>query len=132
MTKDDKDICYAKLREAWASHDYFWRRFKENKTERIRQTREEFERKKINARQRIEADLGTNREKLTRAESAAARTRDNIVKLEDDIDNAYNEGFRIRAEGWLAEARERLESIEATVDRYQMWVQQAEERLRSF
>lgn len=128
MTREHKDEVFERIRQIREQHDIFWGRYKEYQEEKQRQ----YEQKRDNARERIEANLDKNREQLRKAQDALERQKDHRRDLEDKIASAYSDGFRERAEGWLDEANDKIADIEASIDRIEGWIDEGRSKLSSF
>lgn len=128
MTREHKDEVFERIKEIREQHDIFWGRYKEYQEERQRQ----FEQKRDNARERIEANLEKNKEQLRKAQDALDRQKDHRRDLEEQIASAWSDDFRDRAEGWLDEANDKIADIEESIERIEGWIEEGYSKLNSF
>jgi hypothetical protein len=128
MTREHKDEVFGRIKEIREQHDIFWGRYKEHQAEKQR----EYEQKRDNARERIEANLEKNREQLQKAQDALERQKDHRRDLEEQISSAWSDDFRDRAEGWLDEANDKIADIEASIERIEGWIEEGQDKLNSF
>lgn len=128
MTREHKDEVFERIKDIREQHDIFWGRYREHQEEKQRQ----YERKRDNARERIEANLEKNQEQLRKAEDALERQKQHRLDLEEQISSAWSDDFRDRAEGWLDETNDKISDIESSIERIEGWIEEGRDRLRNF
>jgi hypothetical protein len=64
-----------------------------------------------------------------KATGALAKARAHADELREQIASAWNDDFRERAEGWLAEEEDRIRDIESSVERIEEWIREQEDKL---
>jgi hypothetical protein len=135
LTHEHKIEVFERIKLIRKEHDAFWGRMRqahEAQQRQWEQKQREFEARKLNAKDRIRANIDKNKEKLRKAEDALDRQKRNREKIRDQISSAYSDTFRDRAEGWLDEANDKIADIEASIDRIEGWIEEGRDKLNSF
>jgi len=119
MIGEHKQECFEAIREMRKEHDIWWSKLREEKN----QHHADFE-------SRTRNNLEQNYERLRKAKDALERFRGQADELRSDIANAWSDEWRERREGWLAELEDRIEDVEASIERIEKWIGEDEEKLR--
>jgi hypothetical protein len=125
MLSEHKAECFEEIQNARATLDDFWEQRKSQGLERKRQHEQrqsEFEAKQSDWRDRVNANISRNREKLNRAVSAHDRVIERIDEIETKIHSAENDKWRGIFGEWLSEALEKKTDIEESIDRIRGWI----------
>lgn len=118
MLGKHKQECFLAIQGMRDIHDAWWKDLKAQRS-RAQEKR----------RQRIQANLQKNIERLNKATEALERQHRRASELRHKIATAWNEDFASRASGWLAEAEAKIADIEASIARCQTWIEEDESRL---
>lgn len=111
MLREHKEECRSRIEEIKITHDKFWDRYDREKKER----REQHEARMRDEIERRTNNVARNKDRLTKSMAALERVEENISDLYSKISSAWNEDFKERAEGWLAEAEAKRDSINETI-----------------
>ena len=125
MSKKDKGLCWEAIKDAQDGLDTAFSELRKI-NDRNREIRAE---KHAEWRERTQARIRENTEKLRKANDTLERVQDNISKLEDNIASAWSDDFRDRAGGWLSEAESKASDIEAWIEKLESWIQEDEDKL---
>lgn len=115
LLPQERNAVYAELKEAQEILDAAWAELKSAK--------------QAAWRERTEANLNKNRDKLAELLEKEARMSERASKLQDDIDSAWSDDFRERAEGWLEDLEGKLASLREHIARVEGWIEEDEEKL---
>lgn len=125
MLKEHKDECFEKIQELRRTHDMFWGEYKRLSAQR----RLEMAEKQQSFKERTEANLRANQERLEKATIAYERVEANLDSNREKLASARNPDFAERVEGWIAQDEDKLRSIEESMERARQWIKEDEERL---
>lgn len=135
-----KQECFEAIKEAQATHDEFWERYKaelgrrqseyhERQAERARR-QVEWDARQQNRNDRIRENIDSNREKLSRAISALYRQRERASEIEERLRETASAKWQDIYGQWLAEAYAKISDIEQSIDRIRRWIEEGEQQLR--
>jgi hypothetical protein len=136
MMGEHKRECFEAIAEARKANEAWWASYKQHSTrhraekanlaaERQRQFHAKRDELRANARRNIDE----NRRRLAKAADALSRCRSRCDDLRIKVATAWSDGFRNRAEAWLAEELDRQADIERSISRIQEWIEEGERRL---
>lgn len=129
MLGRDKSECFEAGKRMRSIHDHAWIDYKRRADEHYSQKNDDWQRKQSAFKERVRENLRKNYEKLSAAEAALDRFMSHADKLRDDISEAYTDGFRDRAEGWLSETESKIDSIREQIERLNDWISEDEAKL---
>ncbi len=119
----DKHEIFERLRESQDRLDQRW--------ERWRQARHQAHEARQSARrERIEANILKNEERLRRLYEVLAHKEEHLRELDDKRSSAWSDGFRERVEGWIQEEQDAISDIKDKVRQIEAWVEEGREQLR--
>ncbi len=145
LIQPDKDIAYQALKEAQSRLNEAWGKYKEtrkntideinegkrkrrevwiNKVKENIKSNEQKVSKAENALERKRQNLENNQQKVVKAENALERKHQHRDELYEKLDNATNNSYIERVEGWIEENSESIQDIEEQLDRYKSWIQE--------
>ncbi len=113
--KDTKQRVHEQRRRAWQEQ--------QREKEVRRAEREEKHRRFV---ERVEANIGSLEEKLSRARGALDRHEARLADLRDQYRSAWSDGFRERCSEWIDDCERRIDDIREHIERLEGWL--AEER----
>jgi hypothetical protein len=125
MLGEHKKECHERLQEVRESHDLWWSRYKETWTERQSDRQQAKESKK----DKIRANLETNREKLRTAEERLEKVRDSVEEHRDKLGETTSDKWIGLYTEWIEEGEAKIESIESWINTLHEWIRQGEEQL---
>ena len=125
MLGEHKMECHERLREVGESHDLWWSRYKETWDQRCTGRQEARESK----RERIQANLDKNREKLRTAEERLEKVREGVDENRGKLDETTSEKWIGIYSEWIEEGEAKVESIEGWINTLHEWIRQGEEQL---
>ncbi len=138
MTNEHKSEIHQRMIEIRENHDAFWGKYKSYQAEKSQlyeQKQRNWEEKQQKSRQikeRIESNLSSNREKLSKAKDALYRFERNRDELRDKIYESTNYNWKSKAEGWLDEANDKISDIKDQIDRIEGWINEDIDKLRNW
>ena len=119
MFGEHKQECFSGIQEMRKVHDAWWEMLTQHRSQ-------SFEERQARTR----ANLEKNYEQHRKAAAALESCRAHADELRDQIASAWNDDFRSRAEGWLAELEDKIRDIESSLERIEGWIRENESRLR--
>ncbi len=126
MLKEHKDQCFATIQEIQETHDIFWDRLRETRARR----KQEWENRRSERAENINANIYKNKSTLTSAAGALERVTTRIAEIEDKISETTSEKWVQIYGEWLSEAEAKRDSILELIERIRQWIEQDEERLK--
>jgi hypothetical protein len=118
MVAHHKNECFIEIQTVRNSHDIWWAELKKGKN----QKQQDFV-------LRIRENIRKNNEKLNKASQVLESLERNRRKLKDEIHTAWNDDFKSRAYGWLAETEAKIEDIKSYLRRLEGWISEDESKL---
>jgi len=112
-----------------SNHDAWWGQWKARKGQRDEERQAKAKRHE-EWEAHVNVNLANNRAKLAKAEAALENCESHAEQLRAQIESAWNEKFKERAEGWLAQDEERIKSIEENIGRIKEWISEDERKLQ--
>jgi len=143
MTREDKAEVFLRISDIRSSHNLFWSRYKEIsqvnyervkiEREKARQEKqrdwEDKQEKSRRIKNRIENNISKNKENLNKATKALEKIKDSRRNLRDKISESYSDNWKRKAEGWLDEMDDKINDIEASVERIRSWIAEDQNKL---
>jgi len=133
MLGEHKRQCFDAIAEAREANDGWWSSYKRacasRRDERADRHRQ-FQERRNERQEKARANLEENRRRFAKAADALVNCRRRIDDLKEKVGTAWNDHFRDRAEGWLAEELDRETDIERSISRIQEWIAEDERKLR--
>jgi hypothetical protein len=133
MLGEHKRQCFDAIAEAREANDAWWSSYKRacaSRWEERANRHREFLAKRTERREKIRSNLEENRQRFAKAANALGNCRRQIDDLREKIATAWNDSYRDRAGGWLAEELDREADIERNLSRIQEWIEDDERKLR--
>ncbi|TVM03361.1 MAG: hypothetical protein CV087_05705 [Candidatus Brocadia sp. WS118] len=125
MLGEHKQQCHERLREVRESHDLWWSRYKETSAERQSDRQQARESKK----DKIRANLESNREKLRTAEERLEKVRDSVRENRSKLEETTSDKWIGLYTEWIEEGKTKIESIESWINTLHEWIREGEEQL---
>jgi FMN-dependent NADH-azoreductase len=119
MFGEHKQECFDRIQEMRKVHDAWWEMLTQHRSQ-------SFE----DRQSRIRANIDQNYERHRKAAAALESCRTHADELRNQIASAWNDDWRSRAEGWLAELEDKIRDIESSLERIEEWIREGESRLR--
>lgn len=143
MTREDKAEVFLRFSDIRSSHNLFWSRYKEISQVNYERTKierekarhekqrdwEEKQEKSRRIRGSIENNISKNKEKLDKATNALEKIKDSRRNLRDKISESYSDNWKRKAEGWLDEMDDKINDIEASIERIRGWIAEDQNKL---
>ena len=119
MFGEHKQECFVSIQEMRKVHDAWWEMLTQHRSQ-------SFEERQA----RIRANLEKNYEQHRKAAAALESCRAHADELRNQIASAWNDEFRSRAEGWLAELEDKIRDIESSLERIEGWIAENQSSIR--
>lgn len=125
MLAAHKQECFERFQDIRAQFDRYW----EQRKQAVQERHETAALKRENFRQRVEANLEKNREKLRAAEQALERQRDRADSLRSQISETDSSKWRGIWSEWLDQTQTKISDIEDSIRRIRGWIEEDEQLL---
>lgn len=138
MNREHKTKVFERILDIRKSHDEFWSEYKSHQAEKAkiyeekqRAWKEKQERSR-EIKEKIESNISSNESKRDNAREALSRFERKRDELQEKIYDSHSDDWKEKAEGWLDEFNEKIQSIEEQIERYDKWIEEDKEKLRNW